>query len=53
MNAAELVQGLNGEGARRNSTVRGLLEDGSVCDIMIVEADDLDGTIYLKLEVSL
>lgn len=50
--AGELFDDLKREGARRSSPVRCMLPDGSTADIVMVEADDIDGTTYLKLEVN-
>lgn len=50
MNAQDLLNGIKREGAKKTSPVLGLLEDGRIADIIMVEADD--GAIYLKLEVS-
>ncbi len=48
MNARDLVDGLNMEGAKASSEVRVLFEDGALADIMMVEGEE--GIIYLKVE---
>jgi hypothetical protein len=53
MKARDLIAGLKGEGVKGSSPIRVLHEDGSISDILMVEADsDVAGTtIYLKVEV--